>query len=694
MEFHNGETEVVIQGGSQVLLSTLIEDLGLTRANGEPFTIDEVATVEFVTPELFTAKEVLQGETVTLTLDPETKETITATIETNHDFVLTSEQPFDADQMILTLTDGEVVGVDVTDDGDPVYTTTIKIFDSSAVIKYVDGKVHHTEGEMISPDPAFNDYYYVLATLKDTSSGTDKYWYDIKPVDLKNLTDSSISVTFDKLKSPDGNEIHVLTNSDNLSNLKTRLIHSGSVSLEADNFTLSNTETTGYSLNTFNSDFSEYYLQNNRGTTIDDNVESAYEFGGNPKGDGISDEIHLRHKDENKQYKVRLRFTPGADAKITPTDNGGNQTSAHYYVLVKVEHQSSTASSYAYMCLDNFNPSDASTVPLGCTMTEDDDGYPCLDIPFTGTGVWRGADGNPRTDMFTGHEKDLDVRIVRCFKDPGSFKPIELLDGGWTVKPNTGEVYESGKDFVNGYKIQYDTRASRGYIGGSYYTEEDGDKVWCIDKITLSSTNATSDYDYTSILGPNMIYGIVAEHLYQPNHLQSNFAVNHYSGHGHDARPDLSGGSAGNIVIGEFNISDGSKRNSVGDVAYDPVWGRLKIGKPLAGDLFVFVDSDSGYQGEGGSVYDNEAQTIVVPSDGKKLSEEIVEPGIEYMKRISAELLSKPNTIGAQINGNTAVVDSTSMPDYATIYVDGDTLVHHEIDDGNGGTTVVNYLAM
>ena len=113
VEFHNGDEEVVINGGSQILLSTLIEELGLTRENGDAFTVDEVEKVEFKNPELFTVENVENGEVVTLNEGTENEEVVT--IETEHDFVLTSVQTFDASGMIITLTDGEVIEVKVTD---------------------------------------------------------------------------------------------------------------------------------------------------------------------------------------------------------------------------------------------------------------------------------------------------------------------------------------------------------------------------------------------------------------------------------------------------------------------------------------------------------------------------------------------------------------------------------------------------
>ncbi|MBR2663518.1 MAG: Cna B-type domain-containing protein, partial [Clostridia bacterium] len=125
VEFHNGEEEVVIAGGSQILLSTLIEKLGLTRENGDAFTVDEVESVTFADEELFTVEEVFEGDEVTLNADTNAAETVTT--PTEHDFVITSKKAFAATGMVLTLVDGEVVTVEVTDAN---YTATIHYVES------------------------------------------------------------------------------------------------------------------------------------------------------------------------------------------------------------------------------------------------------------------------------------------------------------------------------------------------------------------------------------------------------------------------------------------------------------------------------------------------------------------------------------------------------------------------------------
>ncbi len=677
VEFHNGDEEVVIQGGSQVLLSRLIEELGLTRANGDSFTVDEVASVEFDDPELFTVEEVTESP---VTVNEEEVELTTA-----HDFLITSEGPFDATGMRLVLVDGEVVVVGVTDAGP--YKTTIKIFDSNAeIVKNSDNTVKGTVGDLMVPDPAFTDNYYVLATLKTTvrdytnNREEDKYWYAIEPVDLKNLDATSTSVTFENLKSVDGNETHEIADGDAAA-IKTRLIHSGATALSADNFALStDSSAVGYALSDFNADFSAYKLVNTEGAQLDANIESAYEFGGNPKNyDGTGDEIHIKHQPENRQYSVRLRFSEGSTAAIVnnPDISGSDdKTNNRYYVLVEVIHNNGTKT-YGWGSVAGSVPSQVDT-----------EGWLYRDIPIT---EWHNDNGNKlESEIFTGHEPRINVSLIKSFYQQGTFSYSQFSNSS-NLEDGSSAIYGEGAQF-HGYTVHYDTRASRGDSGYYTYATTDGSGnplIVCYDQIDLTAQTIDAEYDYRTILGPNVYYGIVAEHLYQPNHLQTNFAVNHFSGHGHDVRPDLSGDvSGGNIVIGEFNISDGSKRNSVGEVATDPTWGRLKVGKPLNGTLLVYADRNSGYfEGETqANVYDNPNQTVVVPVDGPSFVASIVEPGIQYMQQISATLANKAVNYQPILSGNKALIDTTAFDENATIYIDGDAI--KSAVENPGGITI------
>ena len=696
VEFHNGDDEVVIQGGSQVLLSALIERLGLVRANGDAFDVDDVVTVEFTEPELFTVEEVFNGDEIRLHekilsdasdggVDPEADSETqgdadkTVIIETRHDFVITSEQPFEESSMILTLTDGEVIRVGVTDAQNSITYTT--------VIDFYDANTTNTEtGIKMAPDPALENYYYVLAMIKKghdvynegtgQSTYREDYYWDIKPVDLRNLHSDSISVSFDTLKNVDGTDDTYALASNDGDAVYTRLINAGTTQLDADGFTLTlNGDANSYKVNTENNNYpgySDYYLSHaNAQTPLSEQLEDTYSFFGvattstNLETGNVTKRINVKVKSSDYAYMVRLRFGEGSTASIVnyPDVEGSNdKTNNRYYVLVEVTH-STSGKSYSWASV------------AGAVPTSTDGGWFYRDIPIT---EWYNANGDLQAnEVFTGHEPSIKVSLIKSYYEENSFRYAQFSNAS-DLTDGYSHIYNEGAQF-HGYTVGYDTRASRG--DDAYYTYTttvDGKTVTvCYDQIDLTPQTIEAEYDYRTILGPNVYYGIVAEHLYQPNHLQTNFAVNHFSGHGHDVRPDLSGKvSGGNIVIGEFNISDGSKRNSVGEVATDPTWGRLKVGKPLNGTLLVYADNDSGYF-EGNrqaNVYDNPEQTVVVPVDGKSLSESIVEPGIQYMQQISATLAGKAVNYQPTLSGNTALIDTTAFDEYATIYIDGDSI--------------------
>ena len=113
VDFHYNDTDVSIEGNTQVLLSTLIAQLNITDAEGRLIDVNDVAAVTFTDERLVTVEEVsgkaeVNGETVTIN---------------GRDFLLTSNEPFTSDErLVLTLIDAEsdpiVVGVT---DSQPTY---------------------------------------------------------------------------------------------------------------------------------------------------------------------------------------------------------------------------------------------------------------------------------------------------------------------------------------------------------------------------------------------------------------------------------------------------------------------------------------------------------------------------------------------------------------------------------------------
>ena len=701
VEFHNGDAQVVIKGGSQVLLSALIGGLGLTRVDGSTFTVDDVDKVEFATPDLFDVREVLNGEEITF--DNGVEETVV--IVTEHDFLITSLKPFDEDWMILTLKDGTLIVVRVTDDNEGSYpvthTTTVKFYNADAVYNSTENKITSDDSYMEAPTPALNDYYYALAWCKRTvyNEASKKYeektLWKVQPIEFKDMGEaSSISVSFSdgfKSSDPDDEETYDLLNTDygtDGTGFKTRIWHSTSnISVNDLEFELNESGNKGL-------------LSSTTGASIDENIEPLHNYRGEEKVGDTSNIIYVQNTN-HYTYRIRLRFDPES---VNPLQGEGEGTAQdngrYYYVLARIKHRSGDYS-YAY---EKINVPDPTLLPV------DDDGYYYIDYdygydPTTHTYKnWKPFQTETVTSFFTGLEEKIEVKVVQSWKKDG-FIPQALISNSAGPLTNDlrnskydGVIFEEG-DAVTSYNVHYDTKASRGG-NSNYRTMREGNVIICYDTINLSSNSVTSDYDYTTILGPNMVYGIVAEHLYQPNHLQTNFAVNHFSAHGHDVRPDLSGPNSGNIVIAQFNESDGSRRNSVGNVAYDPTWGRLKVGKPLNGTLMVYVDQDSGYSENGqlANVYDNPGQTVVIPTDGQSLSENIVEPGIEYGKRMSAILASKGANVSATIQGNKAIIDTRDYPENATIYVNADLIRSYigrsgglEINKKDNQTIIFNF---
>ena len=88
-----------------------------------------------------------------------------------------------------------------------------------------------------------------------------------------------------------------------------------------------------------------------------------------------------------------------------------------------------------------------------------------------------------------------------------------------------------------------------------------------------AANQPTNDYNFKSILGNGVYFGITANKLEQQNHLQTNFAVNSYTNQ-NDAgtKPNLSGNSAGMFYIGSVD-------------------GNRMVPENDSGEFFIFTSS-------------------------------------------------------------------------------------------------------
>ena len=393
----------------------------------------------------------------------------------------------------------------------------------------------------------------------------------------------------------------------------------GSVKYDRNNYDLS--------VRLYTCDYADSYktLRENGDDTV-----PGYTFQSNEKtSDGKSSEIRL-YRSYSKEYKVRLEFdTP------SPVISAGSRQ----YLFVKLQHQT-TAPHYYLQEITTSEPITSLEFPIGGNDHK-----------------WKNGDGNDETYSLTGNETAI-VRIVQASQE---------INVGNAVRGENCQVVEQGEMFA-GYSADYTKERST-------VDDAENKKTYITDYIRLNKINPTHDYDYRSVLGPNLRYGIVAEHLYHQDHMQTNFAVNHYTGRGIDARPDLSGNSPGSTVIAEYNVLDDNSPNHTGTAAGDDSGdaGIFKVGNNLKSTLIVYADNDSGHSTQ--KVSGNVGQTFVVYSDGTVLSRDIVEPAINYGKNMSAELASHPATfVPAVPKTGKLTIDTTMFASDATIYIDADRI--------------------
>ena len=533
----------------------------------------------------------------------------------------------------------QIVVITITDDT-TTFTSTIKFFaEDAAIVPKTSSTPMHIEGNLEAPELTKNNY--LLATLYDNDD--NKIGWKLEPVTVpENATSVSVNFSsfyrFEEDLLP-GNE----------------------------NYGTSTTQTVGYSatqnkvetrLYRFDYPLNGTDLCYNKAVKDgDDRPEDGYEFGGNFVNSQGINEIHLKKATSNKKYYVRVRFDEEAATAFTSGDC--------YYVNVKVTH-ASTVDSFQGGLLE---------VDPASLQTDSATGLRYIDFDFT---QWKNGAGTDTTGSFTGYEDSILVELIH--QNQNEYKPGYDSNDAAPVPEGT---------LAKAYRVHYDTKQTNPKdTPTGFYEDRDTDHVYCYDYIDMMTVNATDDYSYSTILGPNMGYGIVADHLFQGNDLQTNFAVNHYSAHGHYVSPDLSGNSSGAIVIGEFNVVDGMAENGTGAAAYDDTWGRLPIGNVLDNTLIVYADNDTGYNAPDGNVSSIENKAVVVVhTNGEDLKSTMVQPGINYGIAMSNALMSHPDTFTPPLTSTTqGTVDTTGFADGATIYVDGDNLA--TILATSGGLTI------
>lgn len=347
--------------------------------------------------------------------------------------------------------------------------------------------------------------------------------------------------------------------------------------------------------------------------------------------DKTQNTITLNRLAHQRAYGIRLHFDTN---NISVAENDG------YAILATVTHQS-TEKTYYFQKLSL----------TGDQLTRLSDGTYAYNIPVD---KFKNQNGEDR-DGFTGNEIGIEARIVQLFDGAGRH---EAIQGQKSLKLNQGANFKNY--VINGFERIVESN-------------DNGSKDTTYDTINMSEIQATNDYNYQSILGAAINYGITADHVTQANDLQTNFATNLFSNTGHSITPNLAG-HAGTFVFADAEwkenrwvIDFASPGNNQGKI--NLIWGEDKKPSGANENTPLKDNGDWGY-------------TTLIGMQSKDITDTIVDPMISYCQTKSEELANHASTIATpSVSNRKSVLDVSGFADDATIYVDADNYIS-EINEG------------
>ena len=448
--------------------------------------------------------------------------------------------------------------------------------------------------------------YYLLSTLTDKGTGSSGQHiaYAITSVDFSNL-ESPVGELTENIKgigTGDDSQYKLIDSNGNELNSKIPY----------------DTEKFDFSTRIFKkSDLPDNYLDAIKGS---DEV-TGFDFMSNEQSeDGSKHIIKLHAAHETKTYQVKLEFDPNSPA-ITTNDK--------LYLYVRLDHRSN-ANQHEYFL---------TSAPV--TIENDKESATISIDPSE----WKDLNGNSLNDFkFTGNE----TAYVRIVKANGNSLTIQNA-------ANVTECTIIGEgQMAKAYEVSYAKKRTKDIINnnGSYTTS-------VTDYVQLTKIPVSNDFNYTSILGEAVYYGIVVDDFDQKNHIQSNFAVNEYHSNNNIVEADLAANSGTIIAAYAEEIETGTGKI-------------INIGESHSGEV-LFYHSNG-----------NLTNPLVNPRDfvfSVKTSKEelngIVNSMLAHGENISNILMSKKITFTPADPGDNAShieIDTTDFASDATIYLDGDRL--------------------
>ena len=319
-----------------------------------------------------------------------------------------------------------------------------------------------------------------------------------------------------------------------------------------------------------------------------------------------------------QEYAVRVEFDPEA-TEITEDDG--------YYILVSAKHKSGK---YSYYYAPLVTDGASTTVDFEVKNGNGAQGSEGK------TGDWINENGIPTTEKYTGNWSPVTVKILKAVPGKTPFAK-QAIDGNFVQE--TGSV----KD------------CSVSYEGVTKVRDDENCVVENCDVVKLTKVSATADYNYLTVLGDAVNYGIVSGKITQSNHSESNFATKLYT------------------VTNDFNFDPDLSGNGTENVPGNYLVGRIESDKMRFGNLtpataavFVGKESKDKVQNEADA-----GNVIVIPMEQPEI-DSAIDDMISHMKRVSAAIAAKEATMEPIVVDNTVYLDTTGFEDGVTIYIDAD----------------------
>ena len=262
---------------------------------------------------------------------------------------------------------------------------------------------------------------------------------------------------------------------------------------------------------------------------------------------------------------------------------------------------------------------------------------------------------NAPGDRYHGSDTEkLEVKLITARQ---ARNLNNILSNSECTALNDGDVFD-------GFTVKYEDLLKS--------TDPDTHATKYSHKITLNRGEVSSDYNYKSILGDSLLFGITADRFYKKMHAETNFAANYYQQGEASVEPDLSGSYGGDFYIPNFVDFNGKTvvDSETKFLTADEEGGKINFGANCCEKgTTLHVDSENRV------LHEREYVTFKV-EDPESMTKNVINPMLDRCKTISDALAAKGRPYWTQPD-EVQSVDTTSYPANATIYVNGDKMVEY-----------------